>query len=229
MQDSNTKERIIKISETLFFQKGYDKVSVQLITREVGIAKGTFYHHFPSKADLLNEIVNRKVDTQVKNLIEIKDKPDLNPLDRLNNIFSNSTKWKIEQLPLMISIMEALLSDDNLIIRTKLEDIARQKSLPLIESIIIEGEKKKYFNIGKMRPKDAAAFIVGLSISLMNNFSRLIIDLYEHPKSSYELKVTVESYRTAVERLLGIPENSLNFMVDDFIEAFRIYIKSRGK
>ena len=229
MKDSNTKERIIKISETLFFQKGYDKVSVQLITREVGIAKGTFYHHFISKADLLNEIVNRKVDTQVKNLIEIKDKPDLNPLDRLNDIFSNSTKWKIEQLPLMISIMEALLSDDNLIIRTKLEDIARQKSLPLIESIIIEGEKKKYFNIGKMRPKDAAAFIVGLSISLMNDFSRLIIDLFEHPHSSDELEVTVESYRTAVERLLGIPENSLNFMVDDFIEAFRIYIKSRSK
>ncbi|WP_300529169.1 TetR/AcrR family transcriptional regulator [Maricaulis sp.] len=37
----------------LIERDGYDAVSVTDITRDVGIAKGTFFNHFPAKADIL--------------------------------------------------------------------------------------------------------------------------------------------------------------------------------
>lgn len=37
----------------LFERDGYDAVSVGRITAEVGVAKGTFFNHFPVKADIL--------------------------------------------------------------------------------------------------------------------------------------------------------------------------------
>ncbi|WP_297735558.1 TetR/AcrR family transcriptional regulator [uncultured Maricaulis sp.] len=39
----------------LFERDGYDAVSVAMITRELKIAKGTFFNHFPNKADILAE------------------------------------------------------------------------------------------------------------------------------------------------------------------------------
>lgn len=44
---------IYKAAIDLFEREGYNAVSVGRITSEVGIAKGTFFNHFPSKADIL--------------------------------------------------------------------------------------------------------------------------------------------------------------------------------
>ncbi|MBR9824685.1 MAG: TetR/AcrR family transcriptional regulator [Alphaproteobacteria bacterium] len=44
---------IYKAAIDLFEREGYDAVSVGRITSEVGIAKGTFFNHFPNKADIL--------------------------------------------------------------------------------------------------------------------------------------------------------------------------------
>jgi len=50
---------IIKKAEKLFAKKGYDNTSVADIIEKVGIAKGTFYHYFKSKDELLDTIVGR--------------------------------------------------------------------------------------------------------------------------------------------------------------------------
>ncbi|KCZ45494.1 TetR/AcrR family transcriptional regulator [Hyphomonas pacifica] len=43
----------------LFDSKGYDAVTVSEITRAAGVAKGTFFNHFPAKADILAEWYRR--------------------------------------------------------------------------------------------------------------------------------------------------------------------------
>ncbi|SDO01627.1 TetR/AcrR family transcriptional regulator [Acetanaerobacterium elongatum] len=44
---------IIETAVELFKQKGYEQVSVDDITRTVGVAKGTFYNYFQAKSDIL--------------------------------------------------------------------------------------------------------------------------------------------------------------------------------
>ena len=39
----------------LFKEKGYKKVTVDEIVSVCGTSKGSFYHHYKSKADILNE------------------------------------------------------------------------------------------------------------------------------------------------------------------------------
>ena len=65
-------ERLTEFLETaqqLFFQKGYEKTSVNDIIKKIGVAKGTFYHYFKSKKDLLDKIVKGYV---VKTLLKVK-------------------------------------------------------------------------------------------------------------------------------------------------------------
>lgn len=46
-----------------FRTDGYDATSVADICKDVGVAKGTFFNHFPSKADILAEWYDRAMKT----------------------------------------------------------------------------------------------------------------------------------------------------------------------
>lgn len=46
------RERILRTAEKLFYQQGYQATGINQIIDESGVAKATFYSHFPAKDDL---------------------------------------------------------------------------------------------------------------------------------------------------------------------------------
>ncbi len=52
--------RIIQAALELFTQKGFEKTSVESITRKAGVAKGTFYNFFEKKEDVLLYFLDRE-------------------------------------------------------------------------------------------------------------------------------------------------------------------------
>ena len=56
------KNEILDAAGILFTEKGYDNTSVTDIMNAVGIAKGTLYHHYKSKEDILNALIKRQTD-----------------------------------------------------------------------------------------------------------------------------------------------------------------------
>jgi AcrR family transcriptional regulator len=54
-----TRELILSKSFQLFLSKGYKEISINNIIGECGISKGAFYHHFKSKEELYQEVLNR--------------------------------------------------------------------------------------------------------------------------------------------------------------------------
>lgn len=55
-QAMQTRQRLVRTAERLIGAHGYENVSVDQIVAECGIAKGTFYHHFKSKDELMDQI-----------------------------------------------------------------------------------------------------------------------------------------------------------------------------
>jgi len=49
---NDSRERIIKVALKLFLQHNFKEVTLQDIMEEIGLSKGTLYHHFESKEDL---------------------------------------------------------------------------------------------------------------------------------------------------------------------------------
>ena len=47
------RERILAVAGPLFFREGFRAVGVDRVIAESGVAKATFYRHFPSKDDLI--------------------------------------------------------------------------------------------------------------------------------------------------------------------------------
>ena len=57
-----TKRQLYQCAMKLFRERGFDRVSVDEIVREAGMAKGTFYIYFTTKSDIILEML-RQYDT----------------------------------------------------------------------------------------------------------------------------------------------------------------------
>ena len=61
-------ERILEKACELFYAQGYRGTGINQIISESGVAKASFYDHFPSKSDLLLAYVQRMSDREVDEL-----------------------------------------------------------------------------------------------------------------------------------------------------------------
>ena len=57
-----TKNRIFEVSGKLFKEKGFENTTIDEITKEAGIAKGTFFNYFPTKESLILYFAEQKAD-----------------------------------------------------------------------------------------------------------------------------------------------------------------------
>jgi AcrR family transcriptional regulator len=56
-----TRERLISVGFDLFGTRGYEATSVGAILEAAGLARGAFYHHFASKTELFDAVLDRVI------------------------------------------------------------------------------------------------------------------------------------------------------------------------
>ncbi|HAG42615.1 MAG TPA: TetR/AcrR family transcriptional regulator, partial [Clostridium sp.] len=67
-----TREQILDISSRLFIEKGYEKTSIQDIINKLQMSKGAIYHHFKSKEEILQGVLDRKflrINSEINRII----------------------------------------------------------------------------------------------------------------------------------------------------------------
>ena len=93
---AGTKAKIVRAAVDLFLDVGYQNLRVDEITERAGIGKGTFYHHFPSKRDLLLEYF-RHTSELICTSESIAAEAQFNELERiafrLRLWLEHDTKW----------------------------------------------------------------------------------------------------------------------------------------
>ncbi len=81
------RDRILKTASDLFYRYSIHTVGIDRIIAESGVAKMTFYKHFPSKARLVADYLRHKNVVWLQMLASATDRPDLSPEDRVLAIF----------------------------------------------------------------------------------------------------------------------------------------------
>lgn len=77
----NTREKIIDAAWRLFYRQGYDNTTVEEIIEESGTSRGSFYHYFPGKDDLLSTLAD-VFDRKYEALMRTMD-PEMDRFDQL--------------------------------------------------------------------------------------------------------------------------------------------------
>jgi len=81
------RERILKTASDLFYRFSVHSVGIDRIIAESGVAKMTFYKHFPSKANLVATYLRHKSAVWFQMLDTATGQPGLSPSERILAIF----------------------------------------------------------------------------------------------------------------------------------------------
>ncbi len=82
-----TKDEIIHRAVEVFHQRGYHATSMSDLAQACGLQKGSFYHHFSSKEELMREVlavVNNYYDKKIFSFINNRE---LSPAQRLTQLW----------------------------------------------------------------------------------------------------------------------------------------------
>ena len=81
------RERILKTASDLFYRLSINSVGIDRIIAESGVAKMTFYKHFPSKAALIATYLRNNKAIWFQMLATATEKPGLSRIERVLAIF----------------------------------------------------------------------------------------------------------------------------------------------
>lgn len=102
MNQQTTRADIIEAADQLFYQRGYEHTSFADIANEVKISRGNFYHHFKSKDEILDAVIELRLAKTQKMLDRWENEADT-PADCIRSyihiVITNQTKIKLYGCP----------------------------------------------------------------------------------------------------------------------------------
>ncbi|WP_397536487.1 TetR/AcrR family transcriptional regulator [Rummeliibacillus pycnus] len=152
-----TEQRILDTATKLFLEKGWEQTTIQNIVDELGdLTRGAFYHHFNSKEDIINAVLDR-LALENNPFEKTKKMTELNGLEKLKSALMLSFTNE-GQLDAIKSIPTILKSPQ--IIANQLKDCINTGA-PDIQSFIEEGVMDGSLSIHY--PKQAAETLMLLT------------------------------------------------------------------
>ncbi|TVQ96406.1 MAG: TetR/AcrR family transcriptional regulator [Spirochaetaceae bacterium] len=206
-QHDERRNEILDTALRLFFSQSYSEVSVAALIDAVGIAKGTFYHYFRSKEELLSELVLREASRQIPAYTAIAEDPALTAEVKMQRMFLTIGAWKADNRELMIASIRLLYRDENILLRHKLEQASIELFAPPLGTVIHQGVNEGCFHTPY--PEVAAELILSMWSALTQRVAELIMRCDEEPHLAESILDRMRAIETAIQRFLGIPDGAL--------------------
>jgi AcrR family transcriptional regulator len=109
---AETAEKLRNAALELFAQSGYAAVSMRAIAAATGVQAGAIYNHFPTKQDLLNELLQVHMETLLSSWEEAEE-PGLAPPQALEHFVRFHIRYHLDRSrEVFISYMELRNLDD---------------------------------------------------------------------------------------------------------------------
>lgn len=191
MKKNVRKMELIKIAYDLFITKGYENTSVDEIIAKAGIAKGTYYYHFESKEQMLEEVINMMIDTGVERAKQVVES-NLKLEEKL--VF---TILALRVAPEEESMQNIIHEKENIILHKKTNDRIIEEATPILSKIAKEAQKEGIFKID-----DNIEERVRMTLILSN-------EMFDHDEIN-ENKILV--FIDTLEKIYGAKPGSLSFI-----------------
>ena len=189
---------IVETAERLFREVGFAKCSVDMIIRDIGVAKGTFYYYFKSKEQILGAIADRVLELILAQAQQVADEPLLNALAKMQLLLSDSHVGDDDTS----DIAEMLHLPEN----RELHEITNTQTVlrlsPILAAIVEQGNREEVF--ATARPLETIQFLLTGAQFLLDGG---LFDFSEH-----EIQARREVAQDIIEKSLGAEPGSFGFM-----------------
>ena len=148
------KNEILDVAEQLFAEKGFDNASTNDIINKIGIARGTLYHHFASKEEILDAMVERMTSRSISRAAAVIADKSVPLLERLSaaviSLSLNSGAGA--------EVFEQIHRPQNALLHQKMQERLMSGVVPLIAKLVEEGNEDGTFD--SPYPDEAAEMIM---------------------------------------------------------------------
>ncbi len=191
MRKQIRKKELIEIAYNLFINKGYENTSVDEIITKAGIAKGTYYYHFESKEQMLEEVINMMIDKGVERAKKV-----------INSTLKSEEKLIFTILALRVtpeeqSVQDTIHTKENIILHKKVNEKIIDVATPLLSSIAREAKQEGLFT-----KDDNIEERVKMTLILSN-------EMFDHSEIN-DAKISV--FIDTLENIYGAKTGSLSFI-----------------
>ena len=195
---------IISAARRLMFTKGYERMTIADILADLKISSGAFYHYFDSKPALLEAFIEQIRLEVEKPLLPIIRDPRLSAIEKLSGFFDTLDSLRVAHKTEIIKLGRIWYTDENAIVRQKVDEAIIERRAPLLNVIIQQGIQEGVF--ATPYPGQVSSVIISLALGMGNNIARLLLIRVQgqnEPGDIDEIVATYAAYTEAIERALG--------------------------
>jgi AcrR family transcriptional regulator len=191
----------------LFQAEGYQAATITTILDRLGIARGTFYHYFSSKEEVLDAVVELVTQEAMRRLSPLVEDTSMPAIEKLNAVLLAMSHWRVENAHFLRNMAELIYRDENVLVRHKIDRRNCALFQPVLVQILEQGRREGSIHVAFL-PETAEA-IMSVTRTTAEKWARAL--LVSPPLTDIAALIR-ESARVTLdlfERLLGIPGGSL--------------------
>ena len=125
--------QILDASEKLFFERGYDRTSVQDILDALQMSKGGFYHYFDAKDSVLQAVSERRAQARFDKLNAELRGSRRTPVEKLNLILGMTNLFEAEETRFAALLLKLCYRDHDAAIRDYRRRVLIDRLLPQVD------------------------------------------------------------------------------------------------
>ena len=188
------KSEILDVAEQLFAAKGFDNTSTNDIINAIGIARGTLYHHFKSKEEILDAVINRITEALMRQAETIATDKSIPLLERLTKtVMSLNVESQIgDEVKLQVH------KPQNALLHQKMHQQLISGVVPIVAGLIEEGCREGIFSTSY--PTEAVEMVMIYSNTAFDELAEL---------TPGERTKRIQAFIYHTERIMGAEEGLL--------------------
>lgn len=222
-RERNARDALIEAAWALLGEIGYDRTTVAAVLERSGLSKGAFYHHFESKSDLLDAVLDDVNAQLLAPIHRIVRDEELSAIGKLNLLMDISATYKARHMEALLHATRALQRPENHALRDRYQWRTVDAVAPLYAAIVRQGCADGVFDAPD--PEATAEMMLLLGIGVREANMREMTGGVDGAELSARLGRRVKSWLWATERLLGAEPGSLDAPSQALLDRFEAAVR----
>ena len=193
------RQELVESARQLFLTKGYDETSMQNVMEHLSIAKGTIYHYFKSKEELLEAVVELIVDENAEQKRKLLNETLGTALEKFQVLVAAGRMAEHNY-----EILDQLHKASNVGMHIRLFAATLAKEAELYAELIRQGCDEGVFQTDS--PLECAEFIL--------TAVQFLTDIGVYPWTEEQLLRRAQAFPSLIEAQLKAPSGSFNFLFE---------------
>lgn len=163
------RETLLAVCVEVFNRHGYDATSMGTLSSHLGISKSAIYHHVASKEEILEQALNRALDS-LESVFDTVQATDSRAVNKLEKIIQGSVRVLVDQMP-YVTLLLRLRGNSPV----ELKALERRRQLTrIVENLVRVAQEE-----GDLRTDISGKSAPRLMLGMVNS----IVDWYQPERS----------------------------------------------